>query len=460
MQPSHADRDRASNPGRLRVEARRSLAEIGPLASRLDAINLASRRPSPFDTFAYLTAFVAHDEFEKPGQRLLLLLAFDGDELVGWLPLRRVPERLWGVPFDAIQFLASHDNDRPRVIARPEDEARCAAAFYRYLFEVERGWSLLLLTEQDADSKLLDPGGALDPRRYYLRRFPNNANGTVDLPYASLAEYLRSFSKAHRRNAERSVRRLMERGNLEVVSSSDPAALPVLLDLYLDLERRSWKAKIGGHIGRHPQRIAFFRQLIQPGQPFALAIHLLLFDGVPIAGFISGAFEGRLYGFEIAFDEGYRHFSPGNAMLLLLVRDAIEKRYRSLNLLGNYAYYKSRWHATITETHAVQIFRKGSLVHLKALAGEIRRRIRPPVAQADVAFNLARKDVEPDDDADAGVLPDRRDARARAEAALAALAAAGAKVERLGGEALSRALAEGRSGAKTERVARSAEVRS
>lgn len=421
-----------------RVEARRSLAELAPLAPALDALNLASRRPSPFDTFAYLQAFVAHDEHAVPGQEPLLLVAFDGAAVVGWVALRRVPERLFGVPYTSIRFLASHDNDRPRVVARPEDEARCARAFYRHLFQVERGWSLLLLNEQDVASGLDDPGATLDARRFYLRRFPNNANGTLQLPYASLASYLASFSRCHRRNAERTVRRLLAMGELELVSSREPEALPALLDLYLDLETRSWKSKVDGHIGRSPERVAFFRRLIEPDQPMKVGVHLLLFDGAPIAGCVSGAFDGALYGMEIAFDEGFQRLSPGNALLLLLVRDAIEKRYRFLDLMGNYAYYKARWHATITETHAVQVFRKGSLVHLQALAGEARRMITHPVAQSDVSYNLSRKDAEDaDEERSVAGLPDRRAERDRTLAALAPLQG---KLSRLGGEALAAAL--------------------
>jgi hypothetical protein len=422
-----------------RVVAYGSLAEVAPLAPRLDALNLASRRPSPFDTFAYIEAFAAHDEFAAPGQRLLFLVAFDGDAPVGFLPLRRVPQRVWGIRSDAIQLLMTHDHDRPRTVARPEDEARCAAAFYRYLFEVERGWSVLVLTEQDAASALRAPPPGLDLRHHYRREFPTNPNGTIELPYHSLGEYLRTFSKTHRRNAERWVRRLMEAGALEVVSSADPRALPGLLELYLDLERRSWKAGVGGHIGRHPERVAFFRQLLEPGRPLQVAIRLLLLDGVPIAGFVSGAFGDGLYGLEIAFDEGYRELSPGNAVLLFALQDAIEKRYRFVNMLGNYAYYKSRWHATITETSAVQVFRKGTVVHVKALAGELRRRLRPPVSQHEVGFNLARPDAEAEPAAGAAA-PERGAERERARVVLAAMAASGATVTRLAGAALARSL--------------------
>lgn len=424
-----------------RVHAYRSLREIAPLAAHLDELNMASRRPSPFGTFAYMETFLAHDEFAVPEQETRFLVAFDGDTPVGYLPLRKLTERLFGIPFKSIRFLIGHDNDRPRAVARPEDEGRCCEAFYRYLFEVETDWSAINLQEQDAESKLWSPPAVPALRRCYVRHFPTNPNATLFLPHKSLGEYLHTFSKSHRRHLEQAVRKLSGAGELEVITTSDPSSINAVFDLYLDIDRRSWKAKVDGHIGRHPKRLAFFRRLLDRDQPMRMLVQVLLLDGLPVAGMVSGHFDNRLYAFEEAFDEAYRDLSPGNAMMLLLVREAIDKGYQSINLLGNYAYYKALWHATITDTAGVQIFRLGSLVHLKAVAGDIKRKLLPPVTQRDVGFNLDRRDAdEPGGNKGQAARPERRDERERAAVVLRALETADAKVDRLAGDALDRAL--------------------
>lgn len=479
-------RRRAAPPEGLHVRAIRSLDAVAPLADRLEALNLASRRPTPFDTLAYLRTFLAHDEYRVPGQEVLFLVALEGGSPVGYLPLRRVPERVLGIPYTALRCLMVHDNERPRVVSRPEDEARCSAAFYRYLVEEERGWDFLQLHEQDADSALRTPPPSLDLRRFHVRRLPTNPNATILLPYRSVDDYLHALHKNHRRKLAQTARRLLQAGTPELVTAIDPRSLPGALDLYLDLERRSWKVHVGGHIGRHPERVAFFRRLVGPDQPLAMIIHLLLLDGVPIAGALGGSFGRDLYWYEEAFDDGYRDLAPGNAMMLLLVRDAIERGFRSLDLFGNYAYYKARWGATITETEAVQLYRIGSLIHLKALAGDVRRWLRPPVTQRDVDFNLEKraaagedaagdappkgahtKDTHENDTHEKGThergthekgahgkgthekdtheggartLPERAEVRERAQAALRALEDAGAPLDRLSNEALRRAL--------------------
>ena len=446
---------RAVPPG-LRVEAHGSLRALLPLAAQLDALNLASRRPSPFDTFAYLEAFVAHDEHARPGQAPLFLVAMEGDALVGFLALRRVPERLFGVPFTSISFLVGHDNDRPRVLSRPTDEARCAEAFYRHLLEVERGWDLLQLQEQDAASALLMPPPSLDLRRYFVRHFPNNPNGTIPVGYASIEAYVRACSKPRRRAFERSSRKLRDTGELELLIARDPRSTPAIFDLYLDLEQRSWKVHKDAHIGRHPERVRFFRRLLSADQPMKISLFLLMLDGLPIGGLVAGDFGGTRYGLEEAFDEDHRDLSPGNATMLLLIRDAIERSFSAVNLLGNYAYYKAQWQATITETQAVQVYRKGSLVHLKALAGQLWREIRAPITQRDVGFNLVRRgatrgageaaqgEIAPAAPRMQQARPPRDAERARARATIASLEASGATIERLGGADLRRALALGK----------------
>ena len=86
-----------------------------------------------------------------------------------------------------------HDTDRPHVVAAIEDEPRCCGAFYRHLLERERGWSLLELGMQDAESGLqtLPPMSWL---RFHARRFPDMPNTTVPLRSRTFVEYWQSLA--------------------------------------------------------------------------------------------------------------------------------------------------------------------------------------------------------------------------------------------------------------------------
>ncbi len=414
----------------LSVRVFRSLAELTPHRDALDALNLASRRPCPFSTPAYVETFLAHDEFGASERELLFLTAFDGDQLVGYLPLRKHRERTLGLPWTKISVLISHDTDRPHVIARREDEARCAQAFYAHLLEHERGWSLLELALQDSESALLEVP-PLKPWRHWARRFPNMPVSRAKLPWKSMPEYLGAMPGSHRKNFMRSLRRTFGAGHAEAVSCADPRGLPAMLDLYLALERRSWKAAGHAGISRTPQREAFFRALGEAGQPMRLGVHLLLVDDLPVSGAVTGEFEGVLHGFETCFDQDYEDLGCGHLGVLLAFRHAFSRGLGELNLNGNYAYNKSNFGGVATETVAVQLYRVGSLPWLKARLGQLKQWWRPSDAQA-IAFNPERRAHEQH----AEVRPPRLDERAQVRSTLLALEQRGVELERLSGAAL------------------------
>jgi hypothetical protein len=224
-----------------------------------------------------------------------------------------------------------------------------------------------------------------------------------------------------------------------MVTCSYPRARAGLLELYLDLEERSWKGGTQAGILRSPRRVDFFRALCRPEHPFELAFDFVLHDELPIAGWISGAFAGGLHGLEVAFDQEYEHLGPGHLLMLMAVRRAIEGGYHSLNLNGNYAYYKARIGGVVTNTSSLQLYRVGSIVWLKARGGELLRRLRPS-REESADFNPERRRAMQPEVADGesestrrsdAPLPSRSEERARASAVFDALEQNGVRLERL-----------------------------
>jgi CelD/BcsL family acetyltransferase involved in cellulose biosynthesis len=421
--------------GPLEIRAFDGLEALAPLAGALDALNLASRRPVPFATQVYLRTFLALDEYAGASQRYrpLLLVALEGGRPVGFLPMRRLAGRWLGLPAERLQFLVTHDNERPHLAARPEDEARCAEAFLRHLLEVERGWSMLEWMEQEADSPLALAASATPG--WHVRRHPNNPNATITCRWPTAAEWYRSLSRKFRASTRSHLNRLLAAGKVELVSSWDPAAALRLLDLHLGIEERSWKGLAAAGVSRHPRRVAFFRALVSTGEPMRFSVRLLLLDGLPIASDVNGVFGDTWYSFEGAFDEAYAHTGAGSLVFLATMGEALARGAGAVNLLNNYAHAKRRLGAAITETWAVQLFRPGTPLWLKARLGELVRRLRPPPpGQAEADRNLDK----PAPEASRAELSERRAAeRARLVKETAeTLAACEGHLERLDERAL------------------------
>ena len=416
----------------LTVHCANSLKELAAERDELNALNRASRLPDPFSTFEFYELYYEHDEFLRHGvETELWFLTFrEQGRIVGYLPLRRVRDRALGIPGWKIEFFATHDNDRPHLVARPGDEERCGEAAFRWLHQHSAKWSFLELKQQPAGSILRNPSG-LRGARYYSREFPNLENSSIQIRWTSLREWFRGLSHNLRHNLGRQCRALSALGRLEHLGSTNPAATPLLFELYRTIEARSWKASADATVSRSPRRIEFFRQLLGPRSPLRMRVDLVLLDGIPIAGLLCGAFEKRLYAMQSVFDGAYSKAGPGALALLFGLREAIEGGYLCLNLLSGFWHYKARWGATVSATHAVQVFRVGSARFFRALLGRLRRSLRPTV-DPSTDFNLARRGPR------LATSPITAGERARIEALVAELSRLGVVAE--GPEELARSL--------------------
>ena len=380
----------------MNVRCFASFEEAAFLRDEVDALNQLSERPDPFSTFGFFETFSRHDEYFPAGRgrRLWFLTAFSAGQLIGYLALKQVAHRVMGVQTFTLGLLVTHDTDRPHLVARPEHLRQASEAFYAYLLGRKQDWSLLEFHQQDDTSPLFPPPAAVDLKGYRVRQWPSLENCTIPVRWDSLGAYFKALPKKYRSNLARQMRNLLAAGQVELLSSSDPASTPALFELCLGIEPRSWKVQANANIGRHPARVAFFRSLLDAGQPMRVSIQILLLDGLPIAGIISGAFGAGLYALHIVYDDRVNRFAPGSAMLLMGMRQAIDGHCAFFNLLSGFGYYKARWLAEMTPTRIAQIYRAGSLLFWHRRFGDWKRRLFGSKSSAAPAqFNPARREA-------------------------------------------------------------------
>lgn len=372
-----------------------SFAKAAFLRDEINALNRLSARPDPFSTFEFLENFFHHDEYHPAGRDLHLwfLTAFEEGRLIGYVALKRVSKKIFGIHTSMIGFFVTHDTDRPHLVARREHASSVSEVFYAYLLKRKREWSFLEFQQQDADSPLFPPPAAVKLSGYMVRQWPSMENGTLYIRWNSLFDYFQALSRNSRTNVRRLLRRLCEAGQLELLTSADASTTPLLFELYRSIEPHSWKSKAQADIGRHPERIEYFKGLLDPKQTMRISIHILLLDGVPIAGFITGAYLNGLYALHIVYDERLSRLAPGSAILLMGIRQAIDGGFEFFNLLSGFSYYKSRWLAQITETRIGQIYRIGGILFWHRVLGDWKRRLFAASDTVRASFNPARRIV-------------------------------------------------------------------
>jgi hypothetical protein len=361
------------------VTVHHSLAELDPLREELAALNRASRWRSPFSTLEFFENYVEHDEFFPGGGGLEVwfLTASKSGRIIGYLPLRRVFEQFLGVKSPKLEFLATHDIVRPHLVCRPEDESCCAEAFYKHLLSRSSDWSMLEFKQQDETSPLFPLPVGVGRRSHYQRQFESmSVNVIPNEGYSDVQAYLQALDKKFRANTRRQLRNLLAAGEASYLFTSDSQALPLMLELYLDVERRCWKAHCNGTIGRDPRRIDFYRGMLDAQMPMRMGIGLVVLDGVPIAGAIVNGYQRRLHAVQIAFDSAHSRLSPGSMLFTMMMKETIDGGWECLDLMSGFSYYKTNWRSQTTECQSVQVFHVGSLLFYKALLGELRRKIK------------------------------------------------------------------------------------
>lgn len=379
----------------IEVRCFASFTEAATFREQINALNLASARPDPFSSFEFMENYFHHDELYPQGNgvRLWLLTAFKGGHLVGYLMLKQVTRRVLGIKTNWLGFLVTHDTDRPHLVAKPEDQESVSAAFYSYILGRRSEWSFLEFHQQDLASPLFPPPPAMKLRGYMVREWPSMENGTIHIHWRTPAEYFRALSSNSRMKVKRLLRRLFAAGKVELLASSHPQVTPSLFELYRTIETHSWKSKAQAHIGRHPERIEYFKGLLHPEQPMRISIHVLLLNGQPIAGIITGAFLNGLYALHSVYDDRMSRLAPGAAVLLIGIRQAIEGGFKFFNLLSGFSYYKLHWLAKITETRVGQIYRVGRFPFWSRMLGDAKRWLFNRKKEEYVFFNPALRQV-------------------------------------------------------------------
>jgi hypothetical protein len=401
-----------------------TLAGAEQLRQELDGLNSRSSRPCPFSTCAFFERIVEHDESLPAGAHaeVVLLVATEGSRPVGFLPLRRTPRRLFGIREHQLELLVRHEGDRPHVVAAPEDETRCAEAFVETLAGMP-GWSLLNFPTQESTSALGPAVRRMPPARFDVRRTAGNPNCTIYMEWPDLDSYFRACPKSFRQSVARRCRHLLAAGGVEWIRSTDAASGRALYEVFLELERRSWKHGTDAAIQRDPRRVELYRSLLDDGLPMHVKVNLLVLDGVAVGGQISGHFAGNVYGLETVYAQALHASSPGNLTHLLMMHDCLRESAHCYNLKVLFAYHKESWLARTTETEVIQVFRRASLHYVRRRLGDWSRRRRgaptaPPDHNAD-----KRAAVETSNDGAAESRVERGESntsRALLEAAIAA----------------------------------------
>lgn len=189
------------------------------------------------------------------------------------------------------------------------------------------------------------------------------------------------FNAGRRSDFRRARRRADKHGPVafEVLSPA-PAELPALLDEAWQVEAKGWKGERGSALAHDTGRGAFYRRLSAAAASSGmLRLSFMRIGGKAVAMQLAIEADQRLWLLKIGYDEAYAKCSPGQQLMLEVVRWAAAKGLRAIEFLGQREPWTDLWTQQLTPCVSVRAYRftpRAMLTLVLDALGFVRKRAR------------------------------------------------------------------------------------
>jgi CelD/BcsL family acetyltransferase involved in cellulose biosynthesis len=279
----------------------------------------------------------------------------------------------------APRVLAAGPNGQPTAIAtfvvRPGIASPLEALAVREIFEP---WDMLAASSEAAAelaAKLAREGRAVyipripadsatlaALREAYRRRGMVRVAQTDAYPTLALDESWhvpeRKFNAGRRSDFRRARRHAEKHGKVHFeVLSPAPAELAALLEEAWQVEAKGWKGERGSALAHDTERGAFYRRVaFAAARTGTLRLAFMRIDGKAVAMQLAIEADGRLWLFKIGYDEAYAKCSPGQQLMMEVVRWAASRRLRAVEFLGQREPWTDQWTQQLTRCVSVRAY--------------------------------------------------------------------------------------------------------
>jgi len=265
------------------------------------------------------------------GAELYLAAVRQGDSVIGIVPLL--------VQGRDASFIGSPDVcDYLDFVVAPGSEQDFFAILLDNLRQ--KGISRLDLHSLRPDSTAAtDLVSMAEDRGYEVSCKQEDVSFELDLP-STWDEYLAMLSPKQRHEVRRKLRRLQHAGDANYRLVNDSEAIPPILDVFLNLFRKSREDKAAFMT---PRMESFFASLAETmGEAGLLNFGVLEFNASPVAALMYLDYKDTVYLYNSGYDPQYGSLSVGLLSKVLCVKDSIERGKKRFDFLKGPETYKYR----------------------------------------------------------------------------------------------------------------------
>lgn len=320
------------------------IRELDQLEGLRDAWNLAVESSNYDSVFLRHEWFCCWAKHFIPPSSMFVVLAWDGDRIIGILPLQ-VEERHRRIWNEVV--LSSMSNPHT----------------FKYNFVLQKG------NAEEILNALLDRVSAeISWTTMDLHYFPESAENVsflenlkgicffgmrkmkqMESPYVKVEgawdAYLASRDKKVRKNWDYFERKICKEGEVVTTCVTDGQGLVEDLRAAFEIERSSWKGDQGSAIANSNNVSGFYLDLAQAmAASGRFELHFLLFNNKKIAFDYCLTYKDRFNVLKTGYDPEYSKSSPGRVLRKLVLKDIIGSgNYRIYDLLGARDAWKQEW---------------------------------------------------------------------------------------------------------------------
>ena len=335
----------------------RTEEELLPLRDAWNAL-VKTRPENDVPFFSWDWFYHSWRHFGEPaGRELFVVVAEDGERLVGVLPLVSGKQKSSGVSYRTLEFC--NVGTAPRHSAYVDTSVEPATVFSalrHQLFAERKRWDMLELSNVAETAAF---------HEFWTTPQTETPLGLIRLqgfsaPYiertGTFADYLGSLSSTTRKDIQRHLKHFKDFGDAKQVRFFDkPEEVAEGLELLFEVHRRSWK---GEFVNQHYP--AFYRDLTpilcERGEAF---IAVALLNDKPISAGYVLTNDDTFFSLINDHDTQHRDLAPGTMLFVYEMDRLIDGGRKRFDFCGTAYDYKERLANHKTEHSTFQIFHSG-----------------------------------------------------------------------------------------------------
>ncbi|MEW6411011.1 MAG: GNAT family N-acetyltransferase [Candidatus Zixiibacteriota bacterium] len=375
----------------ISVKCVRDIDQLETYAAAWDELTARCPEQLPQSSHAWVSTFLKYRL--KPEQRWCCLIALQGTQFVGVLPVIISHRKLMGFSCTELRTPGDSHTRSVALLAAPENEAQVVRAIISSLDAVDPKWSWLYMERIPVLSpavKCLYSGGGNGLGYHEL------ANLGAFLPTVGVyADYRKSLKPKWRSNLTNYSNRLSSYENVRYECGEVQSTGVDGLSRFLEVENANWKGREGSAIAKIPDLVEFYMALADRlSRRGWLQLHFLVAEGKTIAGAFDIKCGRSLFGHKMGYDENYSKCSPGNILLECVLRHAFESPQIDRMELISDPPWAQNWNVQKREFHHVWFYRKRAVPLLLGYFPRIVRRKLRQISFLRAAVRYVRRLID------------------------------------------------------------------